>query len=81
MSERYYRGIYTSQALCDEMGINRNNLADLVKANLLKYVKVGNHKVFTAKDVNEMLDRYAGFDLSNYDRMVQARAIVESTKK
>lgn len=56
--------IYTVLEVAKILKVNKNTVYDLIDNNILKCMKLGSKKI-TAKSLNEFLEKYDGYDLSD----------------
>ena len=56
--------VYTVSETAEILKVNKNTIYDLIDSGVLKCIKLGNKKI-TTKSLNEFLDTYDGYDLSD----------------
>ena len=56
--------VYTVSETAQILKVNKNTVYDLIHSGVLRCIKLGNSKV-TAKSLNEFLETYDGYDLSD----------------
>lgn len=56
--------VYTVSETAQILKVNKNTIYDLIHSGVLKCIKLGNNKI-TAKALNEFLETYDGYDLSD----------------
>ena len=61
--------VYTVSETAQILKVNKNTVYDLIHSGVLRCIKLGNSKVtaksLTAKSLNEFLETYDGYDLSD----------------
>ncbi len=56
--------VYTVSETAQILRVNKNTVYELIHSGILKCIKLGNKKI-TAKALNEFLETYDGYDLSD----------------
>lgn len=56
--------VYTVNEVSQILKINKNSVYELINSGILKCMKLSSYKI-TLKSLNDFLDKYDGYDLSN----------------
>lgn len=56
--------VYTVSEVSKILKVNKNSIYELIGSGILKSIKFNSYKV-TAKSLNDFLDKYDGYDLSD----------------
>ena len=68
---------YTTKQLATELNTSRNLIDILRQEGCLVGIKKGNGYIFTSKEVDEFLERFTGYDISNRFAIQQSLREIE----
>lgn len=71
----------TSEELCEDLGISKNKMFDLIEVGILKPIYMGKGWKFPQQQILDFQKDYEGLHVSNYQDMEKAYKIVCEQKE
>lgn len=69
--------VFTTEEVAEKLRTHRNMVDRLRKLGLITGIKLGKGFIYSAKEIESFLERYAGEDLSNKEAMLEAKKRTE----